>query len=90
MAIHPKINMFIVALKEERIDNMESENERRRALDILYEKGATSTEAMVVFHQGYGFKEEDAENIVKQSEKWKPEDIQDIAYQTFLYLSYNG
>lgn len=87
MKIHPKIKRFVDLLKWAGIDNFKINT--ADALQILKEKGATSTEAMVVAHQGFDIATDEAERIVKQSKFWEPEEIQDIAYQTFLYMNYN-
>ena len=89
MTIHPKIKHFISLLKEHGISDAEIKNKISDALKILKESKTTSTEAIVVFHQGFGFPDIEAEAIVKSSKLWDPEAIQDIAYQTFLYLNYN-
>ena len=87
MHIHPRIKKFIDLLKWAGIN--EHEIKKTDSLRILMEKGSTSTEAMVVIHQGFKISDVEAEKIVKESKLWAPEDIEDIAYQTFLYMNYN-
>ena len=44
---------------------------------------------MICLHQGFEFSVNDAENFVRPINTWNYEEIQDIAYQTFLYMNYN-
>jgi hypothetical protein len=87
MKIHPQVQTLINFLKDEGIDELLS-NERK-ALKILKNKGATQTQAVVALHLGFNITDEKAEKIVYSSDLWEREDLQDIAYQTFLYMNYN-
>ena len=89
MTIHPKIKGLIELLEKYKITREDLQKHDSYGLEILKETEASSTEAMVVLHQGFGFTTIAAEEIVKASKLWMPEAIQDIAYQTFLYTSYN-
>lgn len=84
MTIHSKIKNFIKIIKRKRQDSID-END----LKILYEGGATATEAAITLHLGFDFSDVNAERFVKYSQLWQPENIQDVAYQTFLYMNYD-
>jgi hypothetical protein len=85
MKIHPKIQNFIDLLTPFNKDYFK-ENELK-VLEVLKKAGTTSTEAMVTLHLGIKIELEEAEKSVNSSHLWEPEHIQDIAYQTFLYMS---
>jgi hypothetical protein len=87
MKLHPKIERFINIIKETGINEI-NRNDKKMA-NILKESGATSTEAMISIHLGLGIADIEAETIINSSQLWEPEHIQDIAYQTFLYMNYN-
>lgn len=87
MKIHPKIRKFIDLLKEAEIDELPANKEK--VLSILKNNGATRTEAVITLHLGFNMIDEEAEKVVYLSELWEKEPLQDIAYQTFLYMSYN-
>jgi hypothetical protein len=86
--IHPKIENFISLLRNN--EYYVSNDIDKNALRILKENGSTATEAVITLHQGFGFsKMEEVEKFVYDSELWAGEDLQDIMYQTFLYMNYN-
>lgn len=85
MKIHPKIQDFIFLITPFNKDNFK-QNELK-ILEILRNAGTTSTEAIVALHFGINIELENAEKSVNTSNLWEPEHIQDIAYQTFLYMS---
>ncbi|HQV87124.1 MAG TPA: hypothetical protein PKZ90_14400 [Chitinophagaceae bacterium] len=58
-------------------------------MKILWESGSTATEAAIVLHLGFNFSLVNAETYIRALQLWESEDIQDIAYQTFLYMNYN-
>ena len=43
---------------------------------------------MITVHFGFEMPDVDAEKMVFSSNLWEKESIQDIAYQTFLYMNY--
>jgi hypothetical protein len=83
--MHPKIKQFVDLLKASSFQNVIDQ----KSLNILKENGATSTEAMITIHLGFLVPEVEAEKVVLASNLWERESIQDIAYQTFLYMNYN-
>lgn len=87
MKIHPTISKYINLLKEAGI--LKVENNERKLLTLLKENGATQTEAIIVLHLGYNNDLGEGEKMVFSSNVWDREDLQDIAYQTFLYMNYN-
>ena len=87
MRIHPQIRKFIDVLKEAGIDELSGKE--KEALSILKDNGATQTEAVITIHLGFNIILGEAEKIVYPSKVWEREDLQDIAYQTFLYMNYN-
>ena len=87
MKIHPQISKLIDLLKEAGINELIG-NEKKVLL-ILKDKVATQTEAVITLHLGFKIIDEEAEKEVYLSELWEKESIQDIAYQTFLYMNYN-
>ena len=87
MKIHPRIRDFIDLLKVAGIENVSGNEEQ--ILAILKNSGATQTEAIITLHLGFNIVDEEAEKIVYPSKIWEREDLQDIAYQTFLYMNYN-
>lgn len=84
MIIHPKIKHLIDALKKDNNSSID-ENDVKN----LWESGTTATEAAIVLHLGFNFSLVNAETYIQAFQLWPPEDIQDIAYQTFLYMNYN-
>ncbi|MDX1935517.1 MAG: hypothetical protein SFU21_00290 [Flavihumibacter sp.] len=87
MKIHPQIGKFIDFLKEAGIDELTGNEDK--ILSILKDNGATQTEAVITLHLGFNIIDEGAEKIVYSSDLWEKEPLQDIAYQTFLYMNYN-
>ena len=88
MIIHPKIETFINVLRDR--EYYKADDMDKNALNILKESGSTATEAIITLHQAFGFsKMEEAEKFVYGSNLWESEGLQDIAYQTFLYMNYN-
>jgi len=83
--MHPKIKQFIDLLKSNSLHDIID----GKSLNILKENGATSTEAMIAIHLGFSVPDVEAEKIVLASNLWERESMQDIAYQTFLYMNYN-
>lgn len=86
MKIHPQIKKLIDSCKQAGIEKLAG-NEQK-ILFILKNNGATQTEAIITLHLGFNIIDE-AEKIVYASEMWEKEPLQDIAYQTFLYMNYN-
>ena len=84
MIIHPKISHFIAILNKGNSNSID-ENDIKK----LWESGATATEAAIVLHLGFNFQLANAETYIYAFQLWQPENIQDIAYQTFLYMNYN-
>jgi hypothetical protein len=87
MKIHPKISKYIKLLKEAGITKVE--NNEKEVLTLLKRNGATQTEAIIVLHLGLNIGIGESEKIVFPSNVWERESLQDIAYQTFLYMNYN-
>jgi hypothetical protein len=87
MKLHPKIREFISLINEAGINKFVG-NEKQ-VLTILKNNCATQTEAVIVIHLGFGISLDESESIVFPSKIWEREDLQDIAYQTFLYMNYN-
>jgi hypothetical protein len=61
----------------------------KEILAILKSGGATQTEAVITVHLGLNATLDEAEGAIYPSGVWKPESLQDIAFQTFLYMNYN-
>ena len=86
MIVHPKIENFINCIREGGYDIA---NRKEEALNVLWSIGATATEAAITLHLGFNYPLAEAEKLIRSSQLWEPETIQDIAYQTFLYMNYN-
>lgn len=84
MIIHPKIQHFITMIHKSREAQIDDKDAKK-----LWQCGATATEAAITLHLGFNFSLADAEKYIKALQLWKPEEIQDIAYQTFLYMNYS-
>ena len=85
MTIHPKIQKYIALLSG--LNAQDFIDKRLEILVILNNSGTTSTEAIITLHFAFNIEMESAEKIVYASNLWEPEHIQDIAYQTMLYMS---
>ena len=84
MTIHPKIKHIIGEIKNSGYDTIHESN-----IEALWKTGATATEAAITLHLGFNYELKDAEDLIRKSDLWEPEAIQDIAYQTFIYMNYN-
>jgi hypothetical protein len=87
MKIHPKIEKLINVIKVNGIN--EISNNHKPIINILKKYGATQTEAIITIHLGFSATLENAEKIVYASNVWEKEPLQEIAYQTFLYMNYD-
>ncbi|MCP9750052.1 hypothetical protein [Ferruginibacter sp. HRS2-29] len=85
MRIHPKIKIYMDLLSDLRAEDFKERD--LEILGILNNAGTTSTEAIIALHFALNIEMEVAEKVVYASNLWKPEHIQDIAYQTMLYMS---
>lgn len=87
MKIHPKISGYITLIKEDGVN--EIKNNEQKVLILLRDNGATQTEAIITLHLGFNIGIGESEKIVFPSGVWERESLQDIAYQTFLYMNYS-
>ena len=87
MKIHPKISKYIDQIKATGIS--EIKGNEKKVLALLKENGSTQTEAIIVLHLGFNIDIGESEKIVFPSDIWERESLQDIAYQTFVYMNYN-
>jgi hypothetical protein len=83
--IHPRIKQVI----DELVQLNPKEIIHEDTLRFLNSKNVTQTEAVVALHLGYNFAIEQADDFVRNSTILKPEDIQDTAYYTLLYMFYD-
>lgn len=86
MKLHPRIKELYEAVEKLPIPKA-LDLELLRQFKVL---GATQTEAIITLHMGLNIPLKEAEQFVFQSRIWEPEEINDIAYQTFTYLYYDG
>lgn len=87
MKVHPKISRFINLINNSGLIELTAND--KQVLAILKDNGATQTEAGITIHFAFGISLGDAEKIVYPSKVWERESLEDIAYQTFLYMNYN-
>lgn len=87
MKVHPKICKYIDLLKKAGVSQIK--NNEEKVLTLLKKDGATQTEAIITLHLGFNIDMGESEKIVFPSKIWERESLQDIAYQTFLYMNYN-
>lgn len=82
--IHPRIEEIVNYLIQYNPKEVLHEN----TLSFLSSKNVTQTEAVVALHFGYNIPIEVTDRFVRCSTMLKSESIEDIAYQTFLYMFY--
>lgn len=83
-SLHPKIDDFFRVILVSKPDTILSE----QVLKILKSKEATATEAAIVLHMGFDVDLDEASDFVAISNMFPYEEVNDVAYQTFLYLYY--
>ena len=83
--IHPHILQLIEIIKKAGHTNVDD-----GMIKELISIGATSTQATFVIHQGFNIELLAAEKIILEYiSLFKPTDIADVAYETFLYDNYD-
>jgi hypothetical protein len=82
--VHPKIQTIIESLSEMGLGGLDKET-----LFFLNTKNVTQTEAVAALYFGFDVSIEAADSYVRQSGILPGETIDEVAYQTFLYMFYD-